>query len=71
MSTYLISRCVAQSDVYLGGLLPAAALVGAFCDLGLLQRRHGSSGVAHVGAAGAGDGRSELDPVCSVGVSLR
>ena len=53
-----------QSDLYVDGLLPASALLGVFCDVGLLRWAQSPLDAA--------DRRQDpLDRACGVGISLR
>lgn len=58
-----------QSDLYVEGLLPASALLGVFCDVGVLR------GAESPLDAGFSDTRAlpdtAVDKAFSVGVSLR
>lgn len=53
-----------QSDFYVDGLLPVSALLGAFCDVGVLRWAQSPLDAA--------DRRQDpLDRACAVGISLR
>jgi len=65
----MFSVSVAQADLYVDGLLPMSALLGVFCDVGVLRGADSPLDAANCDTGGQPD--TAVDKVCSVGVSLR